>query len=75
MGTHLDKRQHLANFLVESSLMFARLLVYAGFLVCLYLGLVGCEDEDPQIVKEVAELVKTVPTSGERSCFTSIRHR
>ena len=47
--------------------MFARLLVYAGFLVCLCLGLVGCEDEDPQIVKEVAELVETVPASGERA--------
>ena len=45
--------------------MFARLLVCAGFLVCLYFGLVGCEEEDPQIVKEVAELVETVPASGE----------
>ena len=45
--------------------MFARLLVCAGFLVCLCFGLVGCEDEDPQIVKEVAQLVETVPASGE----------
>ena len=35
--------------------------------MCLCLGLVGCEDEDPQIVKEVAELVRTVPASGERA--------
>ena len=35
--------------------------------MCLCFGLVGCEDEDPQIVKEVAELVKTVPASGERA--------
>ena len=47
--------------------MFARLLVCAGFLVCLCFGLVGCEDEDPQIVKEVAQLVETVPASGERA--------
>ena len=47
--------------------MFARLLVCAGFLVCLCFGLVGCEDEGPQIVKEVAELVETVPASGERA--------
>lgn len=47
--------------------MFARLLVYAGFLVYVCFGLVGCEDEDPQIVKEVAELVETVPASGERA--------
>ena len=47
--------------------MYARVLVYAGFLVCLCLGLVGCEEEDRQIVKEVAELVETVPASGERA--------
>ena len=47
--------------------MFARSLVCAGFLVCLCFGIVGCEDEDPQIVKEVAELVETVPASGERA--------
>ena len=47
--------------------MFARLLVCAGCLACLCFGLVGCEDEDPQIVKEVAELVETVPASGERA--------
>ena len=47
--------------------MFARLLICAGFLVCFCFGLVGCEEEDPQIVKEVAELVKTVPASGERA--------
>lgn len=47
--------------------MFARLLVCAGFPVCLCFGLVGCEEEDPQIVKEVAELVETVPASGERA--------
>ena len=46
--------------------MFVTLLV-SGFLVCLCFGLVGCEDEDPQIVKEVAELVETVPASGERA--------
>ena len=46
--------------------MFARLLVCAGFLVFPCFGLVGCE-EDPQIVKEVAELVETVPASGERA--------
>ena len=46
--------------------MFARLLVCAGFLAFLCFGLVGCE-EDPQIVKEVAELVETVPASGERA--------
>ena len=40
-------------------------LIYAGFLAFLCFGLVGCEAEDPQIVKEVAELVKTVPASGE----------
>ena len=45
--------------------MFARLLLCAGWLALLYLALVGCGDEDPQIVKEVAELVKTVPASGE----------
>ena len=55
----------MANFRAEDSLMFARLLIYAGFLAFLCFGLVGCEAEDPQIVKEVAELVKTVPASGE----------
>ncbi len=47
--------------------MFARLLVCAGFLAFLCFGLMGCGDEDPQIVKEVAELVETVPASGERA--------
>lgn len=47
--------------------MFAKLLVCAGLLVCLCFGFMGCEDEDPQIVKEVAELVETVPASGERA--------
>ena len=47
--------------------MFVRLLVCAGFLVFPCFGLVGCEEEDPQIVKEVAELVETVPASGERA--------
>ena len=47
--------------------MFARLLVCVGLLALPCFGLVGCEDEDPQIVKEVAELVETVPASGERA--------
>ena len=47
--------------------MFARLLVCAGLHACLCFGLMGCGDEDPQIVKEVAELVETVPASGERA--------
>ncbi len=47
--------------------MFVRLLICVGFLACLCLGLVGCEDEDPQIIKEVAQLVETVPASGERA--------
>ena len=47
--------------------MFAKSLICAGFLAFLCFGLVGCEDEDPQIVKEVAELVETVPASGERA--------
>ena len=47
--------------------MFVRLLVCAGFLAFLCFGLMACGDEDPQIVKEVAELVETVPASGERA--------
>lgn len=43
--------------------MFVRLLVCLGLLTFLCFGLVGCGDEDP----EVAELVKTVPASGERA--------
>ncbi len=47
--------------------MFARLLMCVGLPVLFCFGLVGCEDEDPQIVKEVAELVETVPASGKRA--------
>ena len=47
--------------------MFAKLLVCAGFLVCFCFGIVGCQEEDPQIIKEVAELIETVPASGERA--------
>ena len=48
--------------------MFARLLV-CGWIprAAFALGSVGCEDEDPQIVKKVAELVEMVPASGERA--------
>ena len=45
--------------------MFARLLVCVGWLALPCFALVACGDEDPVIVKEVAELVKTVPASGE----------
>ena len=47
--------------------MRVRLPVCVGLLALPCLGLVGCGDEDPQIVKEVAELVETVPASGERA--------
>ena len=43
--------------------MRVRLLVCVGLLPLLCYGLVGCGDED----SEVAELVKTVPASGERA--------
>ena len=42
--------------------MFVRLLVCVGLLTLLCFGLVGCGDE-----AEVAELVQTVPASGERA--------
>lgn len=55
--------------------MFVRLLICAGFLTCFCFGLVGCGDEDSEpsvetvpedtVVRNVAELVKTVPASGE----------
>lgn len=55
--------------------MFARLLVCAGFLVCLCFGLVGCGDEAPEssvetvpedmVAPAVVELIKTIPASGE----------
>ena len=51
--------------------MFPRLLVYAGFLVCLCLGLVGCEEEDRQIVKEVAELVRDGAHKWGEGCGAS----
>ena len=47
--------------------MFVRLLVCVGLLTLPCFGLVGCGDEDPQIVKEVAQLVETVPASGEQA--------
>ena len=47
--------------------MFARLLICAGFLACFCFGLMGCGDEDSQIVQEVAQLVETVPASGEEA--------
>ena len=47
--------------------MLAKLLVCAGFLAFLCFGLVGCGNEDSQIVKEVAELVETVPANGEKA--------
>ena len=55
--------------------MFTKLLVCAGFLVCLCFGLVGCGDGDPEssveivpeeaVVRNIAKLVKTIPASGE----------
>ncbi len=56
---------------VKGSLMFARLLIYAGLLTLPCFGLVGCGDEDPvsvsedAVIREVAKLVKTIPASGE----------
>ena len=47
--------------------MFVRLLVCVGLLTLLCFGLVGCGDEDPVSVSEVAKLVQTVPASGERA--------
>ena len=47
--------------------MFVRLLVCVGLLTLLCFGLVGCGDEDPVSVSEVARLVQTVPASGERA--------
>ena len=55
--------------------MFVRLLIFGGFLMCLCFGIVGCEEEDliasvettPEDmgVPAVAELIKTIPASGE----------
>ena len=47
--------------------MLGKVVLCVALLALSCFGLVGCENEDPQIVKEVAELVETVPASGERA--------